>query len=41
MDIFKIIDDFQKIDGDAAGRLEYATRRHFMSKILFCPFDFN
>ena len=33
MDIFKIIDDFQKIDGDAAGRLEYATRRHFMSKI--------
>ncbi|MCF0053649.1 ferritin-like domain-containing protein [Dyadobacter sp. LJ53] len=33
MDIFKIIDDFQRIDGDAAGRLEYATRRHFMSKI--------
>jgi hypothetical protein len=33
MDIFKIIDDFQKIDGDAAGRLEYATRRHFMNRI--------
>ncbi|WP_439559733.1 ferritin-like domain-containing protein [Dyadobacter sp.] len=33
MDIFKIIDDFQKADGDAVGRLEYATRRHFMSKM--------
>ncbi|MCE7058463.1 ferritin-like domain-containing protein [Dyadobacter sp. CY343] len=33
MDIFKIIDNFQKIDGDALGRLEYATRRHFMSKV--------
>jgi hypothetical protein len=33
MDIFKIIDDFQKIDGDAAGRIEYATRRHFMNRI--------
>ncbi|MEO6284532.1 MAG: ferritin-like domain-containing protein [Dyadobacter sp.] len=33
MDIFKIIDEFQKIDGDVAGRLEYATRRHFMSKV--------
>ncbi|CAG4989628.1 hypothetical protein DYBT9275_00330 [Dyadobacter sp. CECT 9275] len=33
MDIFKIIDEFQKIDGDAAGRLEYASRRHFMNRI--------
>lgn len=33
MDIFKIIDDFQKIDGDVAGRLEFATRRHFMNRI--------
>jgi len=33
MDIFKIVDEIQKIDGDAMGRLEHATRRHFMSKI--------
>ena len=33
MDIFKIIDDFQKIDGDAVGRLEYASRRQFMSRL--------
>lgn len=33
MDIFKIIDEFQKIDGDAAGRLEYASRRLFMNRI--------
>lgn len=33
MDIFKILDDVQKIDGDALGRLEYATRRHFMNRI--------
>lgn len=33
MDIFKIIDKFQQIDGDAVGRLEYASRRHFMNRI--------
>jgi hypothetical protein len=33
MNIFKIIDDFQRIDGDALGRLEYASRRHFMNRI--------
>lgn len=33
MDIFKILDEIQKIDGDSVGRLEHATRRHFMSKI--------
>lgn len=33
MDIFKIIDKFQKIDGDAVGRLEYASRRHFMNRV--------
>jgi hypothetical protein len=33
MDIFKIIDDFQKFDGDAVGRLQFATRRHFMNRI--------
>lgn len=33
MDIFKIIDQFQQIDGDAVGRLEYASRRHFMNKV--------
>ena len=33
MDIFKIIDEFQKFDGDAIGRLEHATRRHFMNRM--------
>lgn len=33
MNIFKIIDKIQKIDGDAVGRLEHATRRHFMNRI--------
>ena len=33
MDIFKIIDEFQKFDGDAVGRLEHATRRHFMNRV--------
>ena len=33
MDIFKIIDKFQQIDGDAIGRIEYASRRHFMNRI--------
>lgn len=33
MDIFKIIDEFQKIDGDAAGRLEHASRRYFMNRV--------
>ncbi|PWJ59573.1 ferritin-like protein [Dyadobacter jejuensis] len=33
MDIFKLIDDFQKVDGDAVGRLEYATRRQFMNRL--------
>lgn len=32
MNIFKIIDDLQKIDGDAVERIEHATRRSFMSK---------
>jgi hypothetical protein len=33
MNIFKIIDEFQKIDGDAIGRLEHASRRHFMNRV--------
>lgn len=33
MDIFKIVDELQKIDGDAVGRLEHASRRHFMNRI--------
>ncbi|REA59070.1 ferritin-like domain-containing protein [Dyadobacter luteus] len=33
MDIFKIIDDLQKIDGDAVGRLEHASRRYFMNRV--------
>lgn len=33
MNIFKIIDDIQKVDGDAVERIEYATRRSFMTKI--------
>jgi rubrerythrin len=33
MDIFKIIDELQKIDGDALGRLEHASRRHFMNRV--------
>ncbi|TLU98736.1 ferritin-like domain-containing protein [Dyadobacter luticola] len=33
MDIFKIIDDIQRIDGDALGRMEFASRRHFMNRI--------
>jgi hypothetical protein len=33
MNIFKIIDEIQKIDGDAVDRLEHATRRHFMNRI--------
>ncbi|HEV7378933.1 MAG TPA: ferritin-like domain-containing protein [Dyadobacter sp.] len=33
MDIFRILDSIQKIDGDAAGRMEHATRRMFMNRI--------
>ena len=33
MNIFKIIDELQKIDGDAVGRLEHASRRHFMNRM--------
>jgi len=33
MDIFKIIDDLQRVDGDTLGRLEYASRRHFMNRV--------
>jgi len=33
MDIFKIVDELQKIDGDAIGRLEHASRRHFMNRL--------
>ncbi|TDB63422.1 ferritin-like domain-containing protein [Arundinibacter roseus] len=32
MNIFKIIDEIQKVDGDAVDRLEYATRRSFLTK---------
>ncbi|MPR33408.1 ferritin-like domain-containing protein [Salmonirosea aquatica] len=32
MNIFKIIDEIQQIDGDAIGRIEHATRRSFMTK---------
>jgi len=33
MNFFNILDSIQKIDGDAIGRLEHATRRTFMNKI--------
>ncbi|TDE12741.1 ferritin-like domain-containing protein [Dyadobacter psychrotolerans] len=33
MDIFKIIDELTKIDGDAVGRIEHASRRHFMNRV--------
>jgi hypothetical protein len=33
MDILKIIDELQKVDGDAVGRLEHASRRHFMNRM--------
>jgi len=33
MNIFNIIDSFQKFDGDAVGRLEHASRRMFMNRI--------
>ena len=32
MNIFKIIDEIQKVDGDAVERIEHATRRSFMTK---------
>jgi len=32
MNIFKIIDEIQQVDGDAIGRIEHATRRSFMTK---------
>lgn len=32
MNIFKIIDEIQKVDGDAVERLQHATRRSFMTK---------
>ncbi len=32
MNIFKIIDEISKVDGDAVERLEHATRRSFMTK---------
>lgn len=32
MNIFNIVDEIQKIDGDAVERLEHATRRSFMTK---------
>lgn len=33
MDIFKIIDELQKVDGDVVGRLEHTSRRHFMNHV--------
>lgn len=33
MNIFDLIDSIQKIDGDAMGRLEHASRRMFMNRI--------
>jgi len=33
MNIFKILDDLQKVDGDAIGRIDHATRRMFMNRI--------
>jgi rubrerythrin len=33
MDIFKILDNIQKVDGDAAGRLAHSTRRMFMNRV--------
>lgn len=33
MDIFKIIEDLQKIDGDAVARLEHTSRRYFMNRL--------
>jgi hypothetical protein len=33
MDIFKIIDDLQKNDGDAVARLAFSSRRHFMNHV--------
>jgi len=33
MNIFKIIDELQKVDGDVVGRLEHASRRHFMNRM--------
>lgn len=33
MNIFKIVDELQKIDGDVVGRIEHASRRHFMSHV--------
>jgi len=33
MNIFKLIDSIQKIDGDAVNRLEHASRRVFMNRI--------
>jgi len=33
MDIFKILDSIQKVDGDAAGRLAHSTRRMFMNRV--------
>ncbi|WP_373512188.1 ferritin-like domain-containing protein [Persicitalea sp.] len=32
MNIFKIIDEIQEVDGDAVERLQHATRRSFMTK---------
>ncbi len=32
MNIFNIVDEIQKVDGDAVERLEHATRRSFMTK---------
>ncbi len=32
MNIFKIIDEIQQVDGDAVERLQHATRRSFMTK---------
>ncbi|MCE6989420.1 ferritin-like domain-containing protein [Dyadobacter sp. CY323] len=33
MDIFKILNSIEKVDGDAAGRLAHSTRRMFMNRV--------
>jgi rubrerythrin len=33
MNIFKILDSLQQVDGDAIGRIEHATRRMFMNRV--------
>ena len=33
MNIFRILDSIQQVDGDAAGRLAHSTRRMFMNRV--------